>query len=230
VRITDGRMFDEVAGIMDRRSSASSTAARSKERKEKYDRNLRFSEVFNASMAWDLDTFVTWQERHGVEMEGRPLEIFQAYLERGHPLFMSLVEHPTVAEPERFTNCSIVLQRAVIFHRNGREDLFLRSFFHSSNGEEAVNFAPSGAVQMSFMTDSIWFPLALTEGIPEQSSEVVLDIVSDTTLSPREVPEPFEVVDISRVGLGIDRFEVTRIAGVLDTSGPIEDLQVSVDR
>lgn len=237
VRITDGWAFDKVGSLMDGRTSTrpaqrekASVLKTPRQQLEKYDRNVRRSEVFNASMAWDLETFVGWQERHGVEMEDRFLEIFKMYLERGNALFMSLVEHPDVINPQEFTRCSIVFQRGVIFYRNGREDLFLRSHFHSSNGDqdESVNFVPEGTVQMSFKTDSVWFPLALTEGIPEPSAEVVLDIVSDTALSSRDVPQPFEVLDVSRVGVGLDRLDVTRIAGTIQSAESVEDLRLSL--
>ena len=235
VNITDRQVFDQVGDLMDRGRPAflgneakRGQAEKKRGQAERYFTNLRHTDVFNASITWDIDTFVKWQEHHGVEMEERPLEIFNQYLEEGNALFMSLVGHPPVARPETFTRCSIVLQRAVIFFRGGREDLFLRSYFHSSNGEDAVNFVPTGTVRMSFATDSLWFPLALTEGIPEPAAEVVLDIASDQPLSQTDLPKPFQIRDVGRVEIGLQRFDVTRIGASIPSAESVPDFRLAV--
>lgn len=42
--------------------------------------------------------------------------------------------------------------------------MYLRSYFHSTDGKgTAVNFAPKGAVKITFPSKSVWFPLELTK-------------------------------------------------------------------
>ncbi len=161
-------------------------------------------------------------------MEERYLKIFRRYLDDGFSIFTALVEHPAVRDPDSFAACSIVLQRAAIVFRDGRQDLFLRSYFHSSNGRDFVNFAPAGVVRFSFPTDSIWFPLELTYGIPEPRSEVVLDILTRGALPDGDLPKPFEVADRSRLSLGASRYDVTRISGTLDSGEQVRDLRLKV--
>lgn len=121
-----------------------------------------------------------------------------------------------------------MLHRAVIFYNQGREDLFIRSYFHSSNGNEKVNFGPTGAIQMSIATDAIWFPLTLTEGIPAPAAEVVLDIASDQPLAASAVPEPFKIQDFGRAEYGLQRFAVIRIVASVPSKAEVADLRIEV--
>jgi hypothetical protein len=134
----------------------------------------------------------------------------------GFAIFMSLVEHPLVPNPEDFRACSVVLQRAVAIWDGEHEDLLLRSFFHSaSDDDHAVNFVPTGAVQMSFRSDNVWFPLELTTGIPEPEALVVLDILTPEPVDDRWLPRPFELAGRSRLRLGLQRYDVARVTAAL---------------
>jgi len=183
---------------------------------KKYLENLRTSDVFNASMAWTPEELVRWQDRHGIEMEPEAMGVFENYLNDGHRIFMALVDHPSVSDPGSFVACSLVLQRAVIVYNGSRQDLFLRSYFHSarSDSSEYVNFAPGGNVHYSFKTDSAWFPLELTRLISEPASYVELDIVTPEEFDQKLLPEPFTAHESGYVLLGDVKYEVRRASAV----------------
>ncbi|WP_030194769.1 hypothetical protein [Streptomyces sp. NRRL S-87] len=183
---------------------------------EKYLENLRTSEVFNASMAWTSDELVRWQERHGIEMEPEAMSVFQNYLDTGHRILMTLVDHPNVSDPGSFVACSLVLQRAVIVYNGRRQDLFLRSYFHSArtDSSEYVNFAPGGSVHYSFKTDTAWFPLELTRLISEPASYVELDIVTPEEFDEALLPAPFSGRTSGPVLLGDVKYQVRRASAV----------------
>ncbi|MEU1288627.1 hypothetical protein [Kitasatospora sp. NPDC005856] len=184
---------------------------------EKYLKNLRASEVFNASMAWTADDLVRWQGRHGIEMEPEALGVYENYIDNGNTIFMALVDHPSVSAPDAFVACSLVLQRAVIVHSGGRQDLFLRSYFHSArqDSSEFVNFAPAGSVHYSFKTDEAWFPLELTRFISEPASYVELDIVTPEGFDERLLPSPFSAGESGYALLGDIKYRVRRASAVL---------------
>jgi hypothetical protein len=196
---------------------------------EKYLRDLEDSEVFNSSLAWTTEELTRWQGRHGIEMEPEALEIFERYLESKHILFMSLVGHPQVPNPDEFRACSLVLQRGVIVHDKGHEDLFLRSYFHSATDQgEFVNFVPREGVHFAFPSDSIWFPFELTRLISEPASYVELDILTPSPLSEGDFPSFLASRRSGRVQLQGERYWATRVSGVLEKQGTIEDLELPV--
>ncbi|MFH8694488.1 hypothetical protein [Streptomyces chartreusis] len=201
---------------------------------EKYLDNLRTSEVFNASMAWTPDELVRWQERHGIEMEPEAMSVFESYLNNGHRIFMTLVDHPSVSDPGSFVACSLVLQRAVIVYNGRRQDLFLRSYFHSArtDSSEYVNFVPGGSVHYSFKTDSVWFPLELTRLISEPASYVELDIVTPEEFDEALLPAPFSPQANGPVLLGDVKYQVRRASAVLrvgeDQSTAIPDFRMAL--
>ncbi|MFI1829644.1 hypothetical protein ACH41E_24845 [Streptomyces sp. NPDC020412] len=189
---------------------------------KKYLDNLRASDVFNASTAWTTEELVRWQERHGIEMERAALAVYEDYLSKGNTIFMALVDHPAVAEPAAYVACSLVLQRAVVVYNGGREELFLRSYFHSARDDssEYVNFAPSGSVHYSFKTDAAWFPLELTRFIAEPASYVELDVVTPEDFDEALLPQPFASHDAGYVLLGDVKYEVRRASAVLPVDDP----------
>jgi hypothetical protein len=230
VTFTDGKIFSAAARVMGPEVP--------NDLPKKYTYKLRKAELFNASMHWDLDELTRWEERHGIEeMEEEPLSIFRDYLERGHPIFGALVQHPPVANPREFRACSVVLQRAVIVFDEGRENLFLRSYFHSAQDDENfVNFVPRGGVEMSFASDTIWFPLELTRVIQEPAAQVVLDILTSEPLDSERLPHPFQAVR-SEASFGEvpehmeyrgRNYHVTRVAGQLSSGERWEDLNLAV--
>jgi len=215
VRLGDGDIFGR---------AAEATGSDIPERyPEKYLRGLQETEVFNPSMAWSTDELTRWESRHGIEMEPGAVEIFQRYLDTKHLLFMSLVGHPEVATPEDYVACSLVLQRAVIVFDDGREDLYLRSYFHSAKSpDEFVNFVPRTGVHFSFPTDRLWFPLELTRLISEPVSFVELDVISREPFTGK-APAPFEARTVRGLSLGGRKFHATRLSGVINV-GKEEDV------
>jgi hypothetical protein len=198
---------------------------------DKYLQNLEDSEVFNSSMAWSTEELTRWEGRYGIEMEPEALEIFERYLLSKHVLFMSLVGHPQVPNPEEFRACSLVLQRGVIVYDQGQEDLFLRSYFHSATDQgEFVNFVPREGVHFAFPSDSIWFPFELTELISEPASFIELDILTRTPLDDESLPSFLGSRRSGRVWLEGEKYQATRISGVLEVGkekrGGINDLSL----
>ena len=194
---------------------------------DKYTKDLREVELFNASMAWDLDEVARWQERYGIKLESGPATVFEEYLRTGHAIFETLVEHPTVPEPERFAACSVVLQRAVIVYADGQETLFLRSYFHSANDAgDFVNFVPRGGIEVSFATDVIWYPLALTQFIQEPASYVVLDIMTPGPLDATQLPESFRLDRSSRMTFQGTTYAVARVTGTVAAGQEVPDLRL----
>ena len=162
---------------------------------QKYSQGLTRVDVFNASMSWDAQSLTAWEKRHGIEMEPEPLRIFEDYLRSKHVLFSTLVRHPDVPEPKLYARCSIVLQRGIIVYSDGVEDLYLRSYFHSAKDDKSfVNFAPRGALRMSFRSEKLWFPLELTRVIQEPSSVVILDLLTTKALNREQLPKSFRAV------------------------------------
>ncbi|MFD5431750.1 hypothetical protein ACFWJ4_06170 [Kitasatospora sp. NPDC127067] len=202
---------------------------------EKYLKNLRTSEVFNACTAWTPDELVRWQGRHGIEMEPEALSVYDSYLKDGNTIFMALVDHPSVTDPGSFVACSLVLQRAVIVYNGGRQDLFLRSYFHSAreDSSEFVNFAPGGSVHYSFKTDTVWFPLELTRFISEPASYVELDIVTSEGFDEGLLPTPFSARESGYALLGDIKYQVRRASAVLsigDQHHAIPDFRLKLGR
>jgi hypothetical protein len=98
-----------------------------------------------------------------------------------------------------------------------RQDLFLRSYFHSAkrDSSEFVNFVPSGSVHYSFKSDSAWFPLELTRFITEPASYVELDIVTPEVFPRENLPAPFKAKENGFAVLGDIKYQVTRASAVL---------------
>lgn len=227
VRLGNGEIFERVEQVTGRGIPS--------DYPEKYLKNLRTSEVFNASMAWTPDELVRWQERHGIEMEPEAMSVFESYLDNGNTIFMALVDHPSVSDPGSFEACSLVLQRAVIVFNGGREDLFLRSYFHSArtDSSEFVNFAPAGNVHYSFKTDAAWFPLELTRFISEPASHVELDIVTPEGFTEDLLPAPFSAKESGLVLLGDVKYHVTRASAVIRVGDQLEaipDFRLELNR
>ena len=55
-----------------------------------------------------------WLKRYGVEMQEGPSKMLQGYIDRGHNIFSTLIDHPAVANAGDVRACSIVLQRGII--------------------------------------------------------------------------------------------------------------------
>lgn len=197
---------------------------------KKYLTKLQHVELFNASMFWDTEGFVGWEKRHGIEeMEKAPLDIFENYIKAGYVIFGTLVKHPPVPEPKLYRACSVVLQRGVlIWNPNpATQTLFLRSYFHSAkDAQNFANFAPRGGIQMSFASETIWFPLELTRVIQEPASYVVLDILTPNPLSAKELPEPFRLGKEGQIKYQGKNYHVTRVEGTLAAKQKWPDLKL----
>jgi hypothetical protein len=200
----------------------------------KYRKNLQRVQVFNSSMFWDTEALTAWEKRHGIdEMEEEPLSIFDDYLKGGNVLLGALVRHPAVAKSGFFVSCSVVLQRAIVVFANGREDLYLKSYFHSSRDESNfVNFVPAGGFRISFKSDKIWFPLELTRVIQEPYSYVVLDVLTEKPLDLGQLPKSFQAAGTGGAGmaksltLGRASYSTTRIVARLSGKEKSPDLNL----
>ncbi|MEV4161991.1 hypothetical protein [Nonomuraea dietziae] len=195
----------------------------------KYLENLSDADVFNPGMVHSTDELIAWQRRHGIEMEPEALEVFQGYLDRNYPIFTSLVSHPAVDEPADYIACSLVLQRGVIvYNGNGRQELFLRSYFHSAkaDGSEYVNFVPRRGIHYSFKSDALWFPLELTRLMSEPASYVEIDIATTDGLDQLDIPAQFSPTTTGFATLNGHKYEVMRISARFEVSKRqrIEDL------
>lgn len=221
VTITDGEIF--------RLAAEQTGAGIPEDYPEKYTKDLQYVEVFNASMAWDLQEVTRWQERHGIKMEDGPSAVFQKYLDTDHVILETLVQHPVVENPELFVACSIVLQRGVIVYEDGWETLSLRSYFHSAaDSDNFVNFAPSGGIEMVFPSDAIWFPLELSQFIVEPASYVVLDILTTSPLDAGQLPDSFRLEKSGRVDYNGTTYEVSRVSATLKAGQETPDFQLPV--
>jgi hypothetical protein len=185
---------------------------------KEYVHNLQEAKAFNSSILWDTAEVVAWQKRYGIEMEPGPLQVFEYYLKTGSAIFATLVEHPLVPNADRFTACDVLLQRAAIVLGDGREDLFLRSYFRSATEDgESVNFVPMGGVHYSFASDSLWYPLELSRFISQPASYLELDILTRGPLD-EAAPIPKHIQAIRRgemTHLGIKHY-VTRLSAKLE--------------
>jgi hypothetical protein len=211
---------------------------------KEYRRRLLKAEFFNPNMFWDIEELLRWHERHGFpgELAQDTRAVLEDYLNTDYALFGTLLQHPPVENPEQFAACSVVLQRAVIIYDGERESLFRRSYFHSADGSgNFVNFVPRGGVGMSFASETIWFPLRLTEIIEEPASYVVLDILTPGPLDDlqriqQQLPGPLQAVQVeTELGTVPGQMEyegrnyhVTRIAGQLSRRERWEDLNLAV--
>lgn len=147
-------------------------------------------------------------------------------------MFGALVEHPNAADPDQLSACSVVLQRGVIVYDNEgtlqpKETLFLRDRFHSAkDSENFVNFVPRGAIQMSFPSESIWFPLERLEGIEELASYVVLDILTLKPLSYEQLPKPFQLEKTAQMQYQGKSYSVARITAKLAAGHELTELRL----
>jgi hypothetical protein len=205
---------------------------------KKYTENLQPVELFNASMAFEVNELVRWEERHDIRVHEEPLKVFKDYIDTGFTVPVWLIEHPNVPDIQRFVACSVVLQRGIIVYQNGVETLFIRSYIHSadqanisldskqpetfvkvsqgaSQRRNFVNFFPLTGVKMVFETEDIWFPLETTRLIEEPASYVVLDILTPTALDTKQLPKPFRLDKTGRMQWGGSAYYVARISAKL---------------
>jgi hypothetical protein len=202
---------------------------------KKYTENLQRVDIFNASMAWDMDELRRWQKRHGTDLSRGQVEIFERYLKTDHAIRLMVIEHPKVNRPEEYQDHSVVLQRGVIVYDKGRETLFLRSYVHSAKrgrdstrgSADFVNFAPKGGVQMVFSSNTLWFPLETTNGcVAEAASYVMLDILTPTALDVSQLPKPFQLEKKGRTQYQGRSYQVTRVAAKLAAKERWPDLSL----
>jgi len=222
---------------------------------EKYRRDLYEVELFNASISTSIPEVKQWHSRYLNELGAEPLGIFERYLNSGFVIFGTLMEHPPVDQAEgedlagaaaRFAACSVVLQRAVLVSNpprrtiamaqgrtqqpsQQRQTLFLRSFSHSAQDDKTfVNFVPRGGIEMTYTSDTMWFPLELTSVIQEPASYVVLDLLTPERLDAKVVPAPFQIQEQGRMPYEGQHYHVTRIGARLDAKQQWPDLRIKI--
>jgi len=189
------------------------------------------SEVFNVSMAWDIDEVRRWNDRHSFAISEEALALFSEYLDTGkYAVFQSLVQHP--APPERlseFEACSVVFQRGDIFlDPSGREDLFLHSQFRDIGpGGAAVNFAPTAALHLSFMTNpGAWYPLRVTK-LNREPTSVALNICTPKPMDESLLPKGYNVAKRGRLSHGLQSYYVCHVTATFEGGEEVPDLQLS---
>ncbi len=198
---------------------------------DKYVLNRHQGEVFNASLAWDLDEVRRWNDRYGLKISDEALSLFQEYLDTGDfVIFQSLVEHPQVPTAARFSGgCSVILQRGDIYYSNGREDLFLRSYFHNTtdDGGEYVNFGPQGALHISFPTETLWYPLRVTQ-LNREPTTVVLNLMTAEPIGAQQHHEAFDVQKTGSLQYGLNRFAAVQVTAQLPGGEDVADVDIRV--
>ncbi len=194
----------------------------------RYTNNVVRSDNFNSTILWSLDELERWENRFEIKLEEGPAGAFRRYFDSGHVVFGTLVNHPEVSDPSRWELCSIILQRALIVFAEGRETVVFRSYFHSrtSNREEAVNFVPARDIEVSFQSESIWFPLALTEFIAERKARVALDVLTPSEVRSEGSCGGLDVKHRGFVSTGKRVFHTMRLAGDLKAGQGIDDLKL----
>jgi hypothetical protein len=218
---------DEIFTIFERQMGPEIPAALP----EKYRKDLRRVDLSNAQISSSVDEAASWLKRYGIALEAGPAGTFRNYINRGNLIYSTLIDHPPVFNFVDFAFCSIILQRGIIVMSEGTETLYLRSYFHSTDGKgTAVNFAPKGGLKISFPSKTAWFPLELTKHIFEPSAHVVLDVV---TPQPARLaaPSPFRVVSSNqKIGLGAQDYFVTRFTAVLEKGKDWPDFSVELGK
>ena len=203
---------DQVFGLLERQIGSGIPA----ELPDKYRKDLRYVELSNAQISTNVEDATAWLKRYGIEMLPAPAKTFRTYIDRGNHIFSTLIDHPAVANPSAFTDCSIILQRAIIVMSGGYETMYLTSYFHSTDGKgTAVNFAPKGAVKVTFPSKNVWFPLELTKYIFKPAAYVVLDVL---TPQPTKLSAPNfrSATGRLKVTLGAQDYYVSRLSAVLE--------------
>jgi hypothetical protein len=198
---------------------------------EKYTQNIKQVDIFNQSMAWSTQQLIEVEKKYGfiIDRDDEALPIFERYSKTGHNFITVLVQHPAVpASVFPFSSCSIVLQRGIIQYAEGKETLFLRSYFHSKNEHgDFVNFVPKGGLAISFSSTEIWFPLSLTKVISEPASYVVLDILTEKPLEAGRVPTPFRSErDAKEISFEGRKFFATRVTAKFESGKDLEDFRL----
>jgi hypothetical protein len=196
---------------------------------EKYKSDLKRVEVFNPTMAWSVGQLLESEKHFGIEMEQVATQIFDKYVRSQHDFVMMLVQHPPVAvPPSSFSSCSVVLQRGVIEYNDGVETLSLRSYFHSADESgHAVNFVPQGAVQITFESPEIWFPLSLTKLIKEPASYVVLDILTPNAVKTGALGQQFHAEATGKeIKVDNRQLNATRVTAKLESGKDLEDFRL----
>jgi hypothetical protein len=192
----------------------------------KYRQDLQKVDLFNAGIVHDRDELLRWHARFSDELSSKAEEILTGYLDRGYSIAVTLLEHPTVPQFERFAACNVWLQRGVIVERGGTQTLYLRSYMHSVADENTfANFAPTGGIRMTFPSQSIWFPLELTSVNSEPRSFVALDVFTEKAFDAR-LPKGLEITKRKRATFEGRQYHAARISGVLDTGQRHPDLHV----
>ncbi|MBV9395749.1 MAG: hypothetical protein JOZ84_15215 [Methylobacteriaceae bacterium] len=195
---------------------------------EKYNRDVKRVEIFNSTMAWDVQQLLETEKRFGIEMSKDAVGVFEAYAKSGEDFVVGLLQHPQLGgSGDVAVRCSVVLQRGVIEYIDGRETLHLSSRLHStSDSGQSVNFVPQETAKISFESSTIWFPLSLTQLIGEPASYVVLDVVTQKAFKPAELPQEFQAEESKRIDLHGKSVYATRISAKLDAGRPIADLKL----
>jgi hypothetical protein len=221
VRYADEKVFELIERQLGRETAL--------ELPDKYRKGLHYVDLANAHVSTSVREAEAWLKRYHIDLESGPSRTFQGYIDRGNVIFSTLIEHPPVPNFPEFKACSIILQWGIIVINEGHETLYLRSYFHSSDGKgSSVNFAPRGGLRINFPSKTAWFPLELTKYIYEPAAAVVLDVV---TATPKKLnpPAPFRTDNMNvKISFGAQDYFVTRIKGTLERGKDWPDLSLQI--
>jgi hypothetical protein len=97
----------------------------------------------------------------------------------------------------------------------------------AKDADNYVNFTPPG-IEVSFASDSIWYPLELSQFIDEPASYLVLDILTPERWDLKQLPEGLTGKNAGRMDYRGQAYEVTRVTGKLVAKQKSPDLKVRV--
>jgi hypothetical protein len=220
VKVVDGQVFAAVEAKAGSEVPANFPS--------KYLQDLKRVDLFNSSTVYDTPALTAWEKKYEITMGAKALKIFGDHMAPGNAVQVSLVEHPSVAQPKGYSRCTCTLQRGVAVFTDGREDLYVRSYFHSAKDDKNVaNFVPTGGLLVSFRSDKIWFPLRLNELIQEPMAYLVLDVLTVRPLALAAVPAPLMAASKGQVVLDGITYHVTRVTGTYSQNQSVSDLTIA---
>jgi hypothetical protein len=85
------KIFETAAAVTDKEIPA--------EVPKKYTEKLHAAVLHEPTRLADARALVAWEKKHGIEMEKKPLDVFESYFSSNHEVEGLLITHPSVANP-----------------------------------------------------------------------------------------------------------------------------------
>ncbi len=170
-----------------------------------------------------------------MRLSDKAQDLFDKYLRTEEfVIFESLVEHPPVPHPQMYAACNVLFQRGDIYFANGRQDLYLWSRFQTTAGmgpgaasatKHAIDFAPAYALHVSFPTDSIWYPLEVTE-LNTGPTNVMLNVLTEKTLPDKAEVKGFRLEKGGRIDLGAHSYHLSHFRARFEGGKAVPDVRL----